>query len=103
MKKEELKKKIDKLWETSKNDLEKIMKNAERLAKDGERYIKDKSEKGKKQLEIAALALQREKLYYELGKVLAKTPKAKWAGTKKALDIVTKIKGINLKIGQKKR
>ncbi|MCK4518812.1 MAG: hypothetical protein KAU12_01710 [Candidatus Omnitrophica bacterium] len=103
MKKEELKKKIDTLWETSKKDLEKIMKNAERLAKEGERYIKDKSEKGKKQLEIAALSLQREKLYYELGKVLAKTPKSKWAITKKALDIVTKIKSTNVKIGQKKK
>ena len=103
MKADEFRKKIDKLWKASKRDMKKFMKNAECLAKEGESYIKDKSEKGKKQLEIAALALQRERLYYELGITLAKSPKSKWSVSKKALGISTKIKGINVKIGQKKR
>ncbi len=103
MKAEEVRKKIDELWKISRKEMKEFMENAGRLTKEGERYIKDKSEKGKKQLELAALALQREKLYYELGKTLAKTSKSKWSVSKKALDISTKIKGINVKIGQKKR
>ena len=103
MKKEDLKKKIDKMWKASKKDMEKVMKNAEILAKKGEIYMKDKSAKGKVQLEIASLALQREKLYYELGKTLAKTVKTKWTADKKVLQIATKIKIINLKIVNKKK
>jgi len=103
MKAEEVRKKIERLWKISKKEMKEFIKNAEHLAKEGERYIKDKSEKGKKQLEIAALVLQREKLYYELGRTLARTPKSKWSLNKKALDISSKIKSINVKIGQRKR
>ena len=102
MKKEEIKKKVDKLWKVSKNDLDKVVKEAEIWIKKGERYIKDQSEKGKKQLERAALALQREKLYYELGKAIAKLPKTKWAVNIKSINLSRKIKSINTKIGKKK-
>ncbi len=103
MKKEDFKKKIDKMWQVSKKDMEKVLKNAEILAKKGECYLKDKSVEGKVQLEIASLALQREKLYYELGKTLAKTVKTKWSTDKKVLEITNKIKIINLKIQNKKK
>ena len=99
----ELKKKIDKLWKSSKKDLDKALKKAERLAKEGEHYIKDKSEKAKKQLEIMALSLQREKIYYELGKTIAKLPKNKWATAKKTQGFLSKIRGINIKIGKIKK
>ena len=67
--------------------MDKVLKDAQRLVRQGESYIKDKSEKGKIQLEIVALNLQREKLYYELGKVIARLPKNKWTVTKKPIDI----------------
>ena len=103
MKKEDLKKKIDEMWQVSKKDMEKVLKNAEMLAKKGEGYLKDKSAEGKTQLEIASLALQREKLYYELGKTLAKAVKTKWSTDKKALEITAKIKNINIEIKKKKK
>ncbi len=103
MEKEDFKKKIDKMWKASKKDMEKVIKNAEILAKKGEIYLKDKSAEGKVQLEIASLSLQREKLYYDLGKTLAKTVKTKWSTDKKVLLITNKIKIINLKIVNKKK
>ena len=104
MEKKLLKQKIDRLWMLSKKDLDKILKDTTRLVKKGEAYIKDKSEEGKKMLETMALALLREKLYYELGKRLAKVPK-KRKGTydKKTLSLLNKIKSVNLRIKKIKK
>ena len=92
------KKKVEKLWKSTRKDLSKFLKDAERLVKKGEVYIKDKSEKGKKELEIITLTVQRERLSYELGKTVAKHPNSKDGYSKKALNLLNKIKGINRKI-----
>jgi len=84
VKKTELKKKIDRLWKLSKKDLERILKDTSRLAKKGEDYIREMSKKGEKNLEVMLLNLQKERLYYELGKSLANLSKNKWSSSKKA-------------------
>ena len=103
MKASDIRKKVDKLWKDHKKDVDSIVKNAQKLTKQGERYIKDQSEKGKTQLEIMGLTLQKEKLYYELGRVIARLPKKKWSASKKAQNISGKIRSVNIQIGKKKK
>jgi len=99
---EELKKKIDSLWRSAKKDLEKVLKDTTKLMKKGEEYIKDLSEKGKDKLEKLTLSLQREKLYYELGKAISNLPKKRWTENKRIEEIVSKIRKINRQIKKKK-
>ena len=103
MKTKSLQKKVNRLWRSTRMDLDKILRDAVDLIKKGEHYIKDKSEEGKIALEIATLALQKEKSYYELGKALVKLPKSKWASSQKLANLVKNIKSANLKIKKKKK
>lgn len=103
MKVDDIRKKVEKLWKDHKKDVDSIIKNTQKLTKQGERYIKDTSEKGRIQFEIMTLSLQKEKLIYELGKIIARLPKNKWAKSKKPINLASKIRSINLKIGKKKR
>lgn len=96
MRKKEFKKRVDRLWVTTKKDLNNVLKDGTQLLKQGEIYIKDQSEKGKRKLEAMTLALEREKLYYELGKSLASQPKGRFS--KKSEDLLIKIKKINRNI-----
>ena len=99
---EELKKKIDSLWKLAKKDLEKVLKDTTKLMKKGEEYIKDLSERGKDKLEKLTLSLQREKLYYELGKTVSNLPKRRWVENKRIEEIVSKIRKINRQIKRKR-
>ncbi|MBL7131839.1 MAG: hypothetical protein ISS45_10660 [Candidatus Omnitrophica bacterium] len=103
MKRKPFQKKVDRLWQSAKKDLDKILRDAVDLVKKGEHYIKDKSEEGKIALEIATLTLQREKSYYELGKALVKFPKSKWGNSQKLANLLKSIKSANLKIKKKKK
>ena len=100
MKTKELKRKIDKVWRVGKKDLDKILKDSSRLVKKGETQIKDISKKAEKNLEVMVLSLQREKLYYELGKYLAKLTKNKWTDSRKAKNFLSKIKNTSRKINR---
>ena len=94
----DLKEKINSLWRSTKKDLDKIIKDTTQLARKGEEYIKDISEKGKKRLEYLSLFLQREKLYYQLGKKISSTSSHRWGKDKKIEEILKKIRKINRKI-----
>jgi len=99
---EKLKKKMDSLWKLAKKDLEGILKDTTKLMKKGENYIKDFSERGKDKLEKLTLSLQREKLYYELGKSISNLPKKRWVENKRIEEIVSKIRKINRRIKKKR-
>lgn len=101
MKREELKSKIGKLWESTRKDLEKVLKDTNNLVKKGEEYIKEVSGKGKEKLEAMRLTLKREKLYHELGKTVSSLPKSRWANSKKIEKLVEDIKKINKEIKAK--
>jgi len=94
----DLKEKIHSLWKSTKKDLDKIIKDTTKLVKKGEEYIKDISEKGKERLESLSLFLQRERLYYQLGKKISSTSSRRWGKDKKIEEILKKIKKINRKI-----
>ena len=100
MKRKVFKKELHRLWGLAKNDLDKVFAETSRLVKKGETYIKDKSEEGRQMLEVMIPALQREKLYYELGKTLAHVSKNRWVSSKKVERFLIKIKKLNQKIKQ---
>ncbi|MFH1577925.1 MAG: hypothetical protein ABIC18_02515 [Candidatus Omnitrophota bacterium] len=98
MKKKEFKRKVDKLWKQGKKDLDKILKETSHMIKTGESHIKEMSKKAEENLEVMVLSLQREKLYYELGKSAVNLPKGKWESSKTLDSLLTKIKDINRKV-----
>ena len=103
MKRKEFEKKVDKLWKVAKKDLGKVSKDTMSLVKKGETYLKEISKKGEENLESMVLALQREKLYYELGKSVASISKRKWAKNKRVGNSIAKIKSLSRKIRRLKK
>jgi hypothetical protein len=98
-----MRKKIDKFWKPHKKDLDKAITNVETAIKNSEDYLKDKSAQGKEQIDIALLNLQKERLYYDLGKAISVLPKTKWTTAKKPESLKGKINSINKQIKTKKR
>ncbi|MFH1414360.1 MAG: hypothetical protein ABIG56_05890 [Candidatus Omnitrophota bacterium] len=98
MDRKEIEKKMLKLWKATKRDLDIIAKDGANIIMKSEKYLKEKSEEGKKKLEATALALQKEKLCYELGKAVAKLPNGKRSLSKKANNILSKIREVNKKL-----
>jgi len=98
MAKEKIKEVVDKIWPKTKKELEKGIENTKKLLNKGERYLKvisDKSIDGTKKL---SLSLKREKLYYNLGKLLARLNKSKWSKDNKINDLITEIRGLDKEI-----
>jgi len=60
----------------------------------GEKYLKNVSEKGAQQTKKLSLSLNREKLYYDLGKLVSRTPKTKWKSNQKIRSSVKIIKDL---------
>ena len=103
MKKKNIQKVINEVWPKARKELEKIAKETKVLINKGEKEmvkITDKSVRGIKSVE---LQLKKEKLYYDLGKLIAQKSPKSWSETKKATDIVKEIKGIGRKIDTLKK
>ena len=102
----ELRKKIDSLWKVMKKDMKKdidgLLKTTSALLEKSEKFLKDTSRKGQKELEIIALTLKREKLCYDLGKLIAATPK-KATYQKKRATILSQIKKLDTCVKKLKR
>jgi len=96
---------IDNVWPNTKKELEKTIKNAKVLIEKGEQHLRDVSEKSMASAKKLSLKLRREKLYYNLGKLVSSTAQAKLATTKKIQDLTRQIKAITRqikRIGSKK-
>lgn len=102
MESNDVKKAMDQLWKKVKDDFDGLLKDSSVLIKKGEGFLKDVSQKGQTELEIVSLSLQREKLYYELGKIEGSIPKKRNAAKKKAAALA-KIKKIDERIRKLKR
>jgi len=88
------------LWPKTKKELEKGMKSTKKILDKGEKYLKSVSEKGLVQTKKLSLNLKKEKLYYDLGKVVAKISCEKWSSNNKIENIVKQIKALDRKISQ---
>jgi chaperonin cofactor prefoldin len=103
MERRKVEKRMNRLWRAVKKDLNRVSQDAARLASKGEVYIRDVSKKAEDNLEAMVLSVQRQKLYYELGKYLAGLSKSKWAESKKAEDFLLKIKRLGREIDKLKK
>jgi len=87
-----------KVWPNTKKELERMMKNTKALLDKGEKYFKDVSEKSLNSTKKLSLSLQKEKLYYDLGKAAATVPTAKLSTSKKISSLKSKIVKIEREI-----
>ncbi len=103
MNKKDLKKEIMKAWPKAKKDLEGISRDTAKLLKKGEEYIRNLSEKTAKKAEAVVYQVKREQLYYQLGKILASSSKAKWQSSKRIDSLVGQIRKLNKEIKQRQK
>lgn len=89
---------IEKIWPNTKNELEKIIVNAKKMLDKGEGYLKNVSDKSISQTKKISLILLKEKLYYDLGKILSTVSSNRWKTNKKINLLLEKIKSINSEI-----
>ena len=92
---EEFKKKY---WPKTKKELEKGMEQTKVLLKKGEEHVREFSHQSAVQAKKMHLQLKREKLFYDLGKAVATTPKTRWNTTEKIAKAVTNIKDLSKEI-----
>jgi hypothetical protein len=85
-------KEMEKVMAQLQSSWQKISKNAGELAKKGEHELVRASKVGKLQVEVVGLNLEKEKIYYEMGKKVAKDGGADVAASVKPfLDKIKKI------------
>ncbi len=84
----------EKVWPKTRKELENALEITKGMIDKGEKYLKNVSEKGAQQTKKLSLSLNREKLYYDLGKLVSRTPKTKWKSNQKIRSSVKIIKDL---------
>ena len=84
----------EKVWPKTRKELENALKSTKSMIDKGEKYLKNVSEKGAQQTKKLSLSLNREKLYYDLGKLVSSTPKTKWKSNLKIKNSIKNIKDL---------
>jgi len=97
MPQEKVKELIEKNWPKTKIELEKAMESAKKMISKGEEYIKDLSEKSVDATKKISCNLKKEKLFYDLGKLVSATSKSKWESNKKISAMLLEIRAIDKK------
>jgi hypothetical protein len=92
MDKKQLQKKVDELWPKTKKEWEATLEKTKKLIAQGEEHLKTFSEQSVRKTRQISLSLKREKLYYELGKLVAHTAPVKWKMTKKISAFLAEIR-----------
>ena len=98
MGKDNFKKTVDNLWPKTRKELEKAIEETKKVIARGESYIKAVSARSVDKTRKISLSMKREKLYYILGKNIAKTPKSKWNSDKKIGELIKGIKTLDKEI-----
>ena len=93
-----LKEMIDEYWPKAKVELEKALVTSKKLLGDGEKYLKEFSEKSAKNARKLSLGVVKEKLYYDLGRLVAGLSKNKWTENPQIGGLIQKIKKLNYQI-----
>lgn len=103
VKKANLQKDFTKFLDYAKEKFKKLGKEASILAKKGEKEIIKASKTGKIQVDIMGLSVQKEKIYYDIGKRVASLNAKKKLNITELEPYWKKIRAIRLKAGKKKR
>lgn len=90
----------EKVWPQTKKEVEKMIDNTKNMIEKGEQYLKEISDKGIEQTKKVSFMLKREKLYYDLGKIISTTPKTEWTGAKKINILIKEIKNLSKAIAE---
>jgi len=98
----DLKKTIDELWPKTKQELEKAIGNAKGFLDRSEASLKALSEKSAASVKELTLTIKKDKLYFELGKVVAATSTSQWSTNKKIAALLAEIKRIEREIRKAK-
>ena len=98
---ERVRKEVEKIWPEAKKNLQQLNKDATRLFKKTEKNLIEAYTKTKKTTEIVIERAQREKLYYELGKVVAPLLTSDQLKNKNILRLSTEIQHLSKKIRRK--
>jgi hypothetical protein len=83
-----------KIWPKTRKELEKAANSTRAAVDKGEQYIKTLSKEGIKNARKIAVSFKKEKLYYELGRAVAATPKSKWHESAVIEALITEIKNL---------
>lgn len=97
-KKDKIKEMVDKIWPATKQELEKVLDNTKDLIDKGEKYLKEVEKKGVDNVKKMSLSLKKEGIYYNLGKLMANTPRTNWGKTKKIGELLAKISNLDKEI-----
>jgi len=82
------------IWPKTRKELEKALNTSKTAIDQGEKYIKTLSEKGIENAKKIVVSFKKEKLYYELGRVIAATHKSKWHESDTIETLLTQIKNL---------
>lgn len=89
---------IREYWPKAKVELERALKTAQRLLGEGEKHLKNISEKSLKSAKKLSLKVMKEKLYYDLGRLIARINKKKWLGNRSLDEVIKKIKKLDFEL-----
>ena len=92
--KDTMKEITESVWPKTRKELEIALKNTKGMIDKGEKYLKNVSAKGVQQTKKLSLSLNREKLYYNLGKLVSITPMTKWKTNQKIKNSIKNIKDL---------
>jgi len=101
--KDPVKEAIERIWPKTKKELEKAADNAKKMLVKGEEYLKEVSEKGALKTKEISLNLKKEKIYYDLGKVVATCGITKVSTSKKVKALLKQIKDIDAEVKKIKK
>lgn len=93
--KEIFKDQIEHFWPVAKKKLEKTVESAKKVLDQGEAYLKELSKKGAKQTRKMSSSLKKEKLYYDLGKIVAHTAVSNWNTDEVIKSLLKEIKQLD--------
>ena len=85
----------DKIWPGTRKELEKVIESTRAAIDNGEKYIKILSRKSVDNAKKISISFKKERLYYDLGKAVALTPKSKWAESTLIANIVDELKQLD--------
>jgi len=98
---QKVKKEIEKIWPQAEKNLTRLSKDAAKLMKKTEKNIVEMYAEAKKQTQNVVRKAQREKLYYELGRIVSPLLTSDQLNNKNVLRLHQEIRQLNKKLRKK--
>lgn len=99
--KQKVKKEFEKIWPEAEKNLARLSKDAAKLMKKTEKNIVEMYAEAKKQTQDVVWKAQREKLYYELGRIVSPLLTSDQLKNRNVLSLQQEIRQLNKKLRKK--